>query len=198
MHTAKQISDNLAQRLDQVVPYLLPDARVKGNEWVIGSLNGEKGESLKISRSNEKLGIWSDFAIGDSGDILDLWHRVRSLSLREAIAEAKQWLGIAEVRFKPERATNESRIIQRNWQEVKESSPAGCYLIDKRKLTPATLQTFQVGETGREMVFPYLREDLLSFVKYLGIERVNDAKSIRIMPGCLPVLFGWQAISPHT
>jgi twinkle protein len=94
MRTVKEVSTLLAQRAEQVAKYLLPNGKREGNEWCIGSLAGECGQSLKIHLVGEKSGIFCDFATGDRGDLLDLWCLNRSISLSGAISEAKRWLAI--------------------------------------------------------------------------------------------------------
>lgn len=57
---------------------------------------GEAGQSLSVRISGEKRGVWSDFATGDKGDLLDLWAACRCTSMAEAIREAKQYLGVRD------------------------------------------------------------------------------------------------------
>jgi hypothetical protein len=37
---------------------------LKGQEWCVGSVSGEAGESLKVRVRGAKVGRWSDFAAG--------------------------------------------------------------------------------------------------------------------------------------
>lgn len=65
---------------------LLPGGELIGKEFTAGSLNGERGNSLKY---NIQTGIWADFATGEKGaDILDLIKAVNKCTLSEAI----EWL----------------------------------------------------------------------------------------------------------
>jgi len=82
-----------AQALD-VLKHLLPDGELRGNEFEVGSLSGEPGDSLKVNVA-EKFGVWCDFATGDKGrDLLSLWAAVRHVSRHEAETEARQFLGL--------------------------------------------------------------------------------------------------------
>lgn len=85
MMMAKEISQLLAQRAEDITRYLLPNGKKSGAEWRVGSVSGEQGESLGVRLTGEKSGIWSDFDNGSSGDLLDLWAATRQLTLAESI-----------------------------------------------------------------------------------------------------------------
>lgn len=62
---------------------LLPGGQLQGNEFCVGSIKGEPGQSLKY---NTVTGIWRDFATGESGgDIFDLVRAVKGCTLAEAV-----------------------------------------------------------------------------------------------------------------
>jgi hypothetical protein len=42
----------------------LPNGRRVGAEWIVGSLRGERGQSLRVRLSGSKAGVWRDFAEG--------------------------------------------------------------------------------------------------------------------------------------
>jgi hypothetical protein len=48
MSAAAVLADALAQRVDDLVPALLPSAKCKGGYWTIGNLSNEPGSSLYI------------------------------------------------------------------------------------------------------------------------------------------------------
>ena len=93
MIMAKEIVRNLSQRAEEVARYLLPNGKKIGNEWRVGSIDGESGKSLGVHLTGEKAGIWSDFATGDGGDLLNLWVQKRNLTNYEAMKEASSYLG---------------------------------------------------------------------------------------------------------
>lgn len=85
--TPSQLSERLAGRVESVAKHLLPNGRRMAQEFVAGSLGGEAGDSLKVRLSGGKIGVWSDFATGQSGgDLLDLWCAVRGCDHRLSIA----------------------------------------------------------------------------------------------------------------
>lgn len=106
--TAKELSLKLAQRAEAVAKHLFPNGKKIGNEYCIGSVNGETGKSLKICLSGEKAGIWSDFATGESGDLLNLFAIAngRNLSFAQAMQDAKAWLGIRQENPEPTNRAN--------------------------------------------------------------------------------------------
>lgn len=44
--TPSQIAQRLADRVIDVAHHLLPGGKREGSEWRVGSVNGEKGQSL--------------------------------------------------------------------------------------------------------------------------------------------------------
>jgi putative DNA primase/helicase len=60
----------------------LPNGKRHGQEWCVGSLAGEPGDSLKI---NIIKGVWKDFASGDGGsDPVSLYAALHGLKMIEA------------------------------------------------------------------------------------------------------------------
>ena len=96
---AKEVSQQLAQRAEDIARRLYPDGKRHGSEWCVGSIDGEEGKSLKIHLKGNKAGVWSDFATGDGGDLLDLWARRNNLTIGEALKQACEHLGIKRPHF---------------------------------------------------------------------------------------------------
>ena len=184
----------LKQRLDVVrtCQHLLPNGRKNGNEWCVGSIRGEKGQSLRVHLAGDKAGVWSDFASGQSGDIIELWRAVKGLTLAEAIADIKGYLGVTDHKY--------HRPLERTYQKPQRPTcrtPAGPvkdYLREDRNISQDAVMAYKVGEQGREIVFPSLVGGDLVFAKFLKVDRPAGKKVSRVAPGCEPVLFGWQAI----
>ena len=78
---------------------LLPGGQLQGNEFCVGSLNGEPGQSLKY---NIVTGIWKDFATGDTGgDIFDLVRAVKKCTLAEAVEYIGGNMGLTDGKDRP-------------------------------------------------------------------------------------------------
>lgn len=196
MNTAKDIAHRLAERAIDVSRYLYPNGKQKNHYWVIGSTEGEPGESLKITLQGDKQGRWIDFATDDRGDLLDLWKAQRKISVCEALNEAKQWLGIASPVFYAERPQKYVKPNQ-NIDILSEHSAVAEYLMTQRCLTLITIKTFNISEKNNYIVFPFLKNDTVLMKKYLHIKRENNKKKIFVEPNAQPCLFGWQTIPDH-
>lgn len=195
---AKNVSRQLSQRAEDIARYLLPNGCKAGHEWRVGSVSGEAGRSLGVHLIGEKAGIWSDFANGDSGDLLDLWSTTRNLTLSEAIREAAHHLGMDFPKFEAYKPSHFVRPTLEVITELQLSSPVMRYLIDERKLTSETITAYKIAERGRQIIFPYLRDGELIFAKYIGLDRHDNKKQIAVEPNCEPCLFGWHLIPANT
>ena len=89
-----EIAAMLANRAEALCRELLPNGRICGAEWQVGSIQGEPGKSLGVHLTGAKAGVWCDFAAGQSGDPIDLARAVLGCSKGEAIRWAKDWLGL--------------------------------------------------------------------------------------------------------
>ena len=83
--------------LYDVLSYLFPVGEVRGNQFVIGNIKGDKGDSLSITLTGAKAGLWHDFATGEGGDIFALWAACHGLDDKQDFIEVTdsitQWLG---------------------------------------------------------------------------------------------------------
>ena len=92
-----------ARPIYALVQTLLPCGRREGHEWRVGSIAGETGSSLGVHLTGRKSGLWADFALGIGGDALDLVRAVLGVSLAEAMAWSRHWLGIKNGKAEPPR-----------------------------------------------------------------------------------------------
>jgi twinkle protein len=215
--TVTEIVDLLKGRAEEIARYLLPNGRLVGREWEVGSIAGEPGRSCKVCVSGDKVGVWADYAAGQSGDLLDLWREVRGYgSNKETLAEVKKYLGIKEPRFeRPPKKTYNRPVAPKDARKPAEGSPVMRYLIEERKLTPEAIAAYRLGEIdkvgpypgwktqrparGPFIVFPYFRPGgELYGVKYLHLERKEGKKFTLVEPGCEPTCFGWHVIDPRS
>ena len=196
-YTIAEIKLKLHGKIMEVVRYLLPHGKRMGNEWIAGDAHGSTGKSLKVHLEGDKIGIWSDFATGDSGDIINLWCITRNISFSGAISEMRQKIGI---NITPNLSMSN---VQKNY--VKPQLPkistdvsnehAIQYLVDKRKLTLETINKYRIITDSNQILFPYYRNNQLIMIKYLNIIRdTYGKKDMRVSANCEPCLFGWQAI----
>ena len=191
---AHELSQRMAGDAAAIAQYLLPGGKRHAGEWKAGSLSGEAGQSLSVRLSGAKAGVWSDFASGDKGDILDLWAKVRGMSVASAMVEAKQYLGIRDTMpEKPHQAFKRPQKPKCQAPKAKVQT-----WLNSRGLTDETLAAFKIGEQLRDgkayAVFPYLRDGELVNAKYRNADEKRD---MRQEGGAEPCLFGWHLIDPN-
>ncbi|QBY43221.1 toprim domain-containing protein [Arsenophonus nasoniae] len=208
MISITELSERLWLDVVRVAKYLLPEGKKEGQEWVAGSVHGEQGKSLKVNLSGKK--VWSDFSEGTGGDLLDLWVQVRGCSLHQAMAEAKQFLGIADESgtFEAKRKKQFKRPQPASLKKTVRK-PQDCYeYLQSRGIDRKTAKEFQVSdgivwspEDNRELpaiAFPYKRDGELIQVKRISTARPDGKKVISVEADCEPCLFGWQALPKAT
>ncbi|MBE8596829.1 toprim domain-containing protein [Xenorhabdus sp. BG5] len=202
--TITELSDRLWSDVERVAKYLLPNGKRESHEWVAGSVNGESGKSLKVNLTGKK--VWSDFAEGIGGDLLDLWVQVRDCSLHQAMTEAKQFLGITDDDHNFE-AKRQKKFSRPKTESLKKHirKTENCYsYLECRGISRATAEEFKVCDAviwshdeNRELpaiAFPYKRDGELLQVKRISTERPNGKKVISVEADCEPCLFGWDTV----
>jgi predicted P-loop ATPase len=76
------LASYLRSRSRELIPQWLPGGKMSGKEYEVGSLNGEKGKSLKV---NVDTGMWADFSTQDKGgDLISLYAAVERIDQKEA------------------------------------------------------------------------------------------------------------------
>lgn len=189
-----EIAGMLAKRVDAVCEWLLPNGKREGREWRAGSIYGEAGQSLGVNLSG-KAGVWRDFAADDKGgDLIDLIQAVHGVSKSDAVKEAKDFLGIVDdmPQFFPNR-----REFKRPDKPKSLTVPGDEMLrwFENRGISQATVKAFRIGQImgkdGATIVFPYLRDDVLTFAKYRPLHNKGGMWTSKDSEPCL---FGWQVM----
>ncbi len=72
LHDLGRINEDLATRIDDLVPRLFANAKRVGNYFELHDISGAPGDNLKIWRRGPKQGEWCDFARGTGGKPLGL------------------------------------------------------------------------------------------------------------------------------
>lgn len=190
---AGELSELMAAEALVIAQYLFPNGKRANGEWKVGGTHGEAGQSLSVRISGAKAGVWCDFASGERGDLLDAWCAVRSLSIPEAMAEAKQYLGVRD--SQPQREAKTFKRPEKPRCQTPKSAVKTW--LNSRGLTDETIAAFKVGEqvNGQKAyaVLPYLRDGVLVNAKY---RNPAEKKDMRQEGGAEPCLFGWHLIDP--
>lgn len=209
MKTAKDISEMLSARAEEVALFLLPGGKKMGPEWCAGSVGGEAGSSLKVHLTGSKAGVWADFSNDGKGDLLDLWKAVKGVSFVAALKEAKTWLGISDADWirKPNPQNAAKSFLKPKLEGVAMLVPNGSpfeYLTVLRGVSRAILERYKVREFthpehGPACVFPIFAPNEAKYpdlLKYLAVKRApNGKKVIWASKDAKPHLFGWQAMT---
>src|SRR5437868_11831943 len=91
---ARKIKEALNDRAEDFARWLFPAGRKARNEWLVGSLTGEPGQSLRMCISGRKAGVWSDFATGETGsNLLELYIQARQVTFADGARACSEWLG---------------------------------------------------------------------------------------------------------
>jgi twinkle protein len=189
----KQISEMLAKRAQDVCEWLLPNGKRRAQEWCVGGVHGEAGDSMRVNLGG-KAGLWKDFADQEKGgDLIDLIMAVHSCGKAEAVQSAKDFLGIRD--DKPSFVTKPRayKMPEKPRALTKPKSDLLQYFAE-RGISPTTLTAYRVGEVngkhGSTIVFPYFHDDSLKFIKFRPIA---DKHAMFTSAESEPILFGWQA-----
>lgn len=188
----KQIKDMLLDKVEDVCRWLLPGGVKSGNEWRVGSIEGEAGKSLGVNLST---GAWKDFASdAKGGDVIDLIHAAKGGTKGEAIQAAKEFLGLRDWTpdFKPK---GKAYKLPSKPKCQKPKSEVAAWLAS-RGISAQTVAAYKIGEAhhselGAVAVFPYFHGDTLKFIKYRPIAHKDKMWTSKDSE---PILFGWQVM----
>jgi len=151
---ARDLSQQLADRVEAVCRHYLSNGRRSGGYWIVGDTGNAKGRSLYVrltgpSQGEGARGKWQDSATDEHGDLLDLIAaREGHRSLAETLAEARRFLGKPEPVRQDGYAREQTRgalrkpdttvIARRIWSECRPiiGTLAETYLINRRLLPP--------------------------------------------------------------
>lgn len=194
----KEISDLLWDDVSNVAKYLLPNGKKESQEWVCGSVDGEKGKSLKVNLAGKR--VWSDFSTGQGGDLIELWQQVRSLSLPDAMKEIKDYLGIID---DDKAIAKKKKSFKKPDRSKLRKGEKHVEYLKTRGLTEETIKAYKIAQcvvwNGEQevpgMAFPYIRDDECLFIKSIGIDRPTGKKVIGASKDSEPCLFGWHLMA---
>lgn len=184
-----QLAFRLSERAEAVCKELLPNGKRRYGRWECGSVMGEEGVSLKVELSGDRRGVWGDFATGDGGDLLDLWSKVRGISIAMAMREVASFLNL--------HLDGETSMPRRAFRSPEKPSCRSALKHDamhawlqSRGLTDETVQRYGLAVNDRgELILPYIKKGAFVNAKYRTLP-----KTFRQEQGACPTLFGWQVL----
>lgn len=143
-YDASEVKISASQKLKEIISDIYPDAKIRGAEARLGSINGELGSSMSISLDPSKFGAFYDHASEDKGDLITILQHTKSLKYGQAV----EWLG-----------SNYTSCIKREFENNKNVKPAEKqiahdyvplsdavikYSLDHRGITSDTLNRYNV------------------------------------------------------
>jgi len=94
--TTEEIKTRMLVNIRGVLSYLLPGGAFQGGKFLVGDVQGNRGDSLSVELAGPKAGMWHDFATGEGGDIIGLWAAVSGRDTRTdfpaIIDDIREWL----------------------------------------------------------------------------------------------------------
>jgi hypothetical protein len=84
----------ICDHVETLCRHYYPNGKRIGNQWVVGNVNGDAGQSLKIELEGEKAGLTYDFATSEGCDFLDLVKKKTGLRFLEAARDIGSVIGI--------------------------------------------------------------------------------------------------------
>ncbi|MFZ2586659.1 MAG: hypothetical protein WAZ18_00830, partial [Alphaproteobacteria bacterium] len=98
-----------------------PNAKRNKNQLIIGSIKGEKGRSMIITRKPDGAILWYDHATGEGGNALSLVQSLSNCSRKEAILHVRSQGGFdIPTAPAPEKkpSLKNQRRIEKTWSET--------------------------------------------------------------------------------
>ena len=191
--TAKYIAGRLAAQAESFVRELLPNGKRDGNEWVVGSLDGEEGKSLKVHLAGDFAGKWKDWSTDDHGDLIDLFAQIKGCDISTAINQCCQYLNIVRTDLGGHQKKTYKKPDKPEGRKAVSAAKAVDVFFASRMISPATLAAFKVIAKGDDVAaFPFFRGDELTHIQYRSVTE----KRFWASEGTEMILFGWQALPP--
>lgn len=189
-----ELSDRLAGNALAVCKMLYPNGRQEGNEYRLGGTDGSTGKSMAIHLSGDKAGVWSDFATGESGDLIDLWRIARGLDVKDALDQVRGFLGVQRPDFHTAKPKKEYKKPERP-KDLKSSGP-GRQLLNDRGISDETIKRARVAFRRNDILFPFFEpgEEKPSMIKFRDVD--DKHKTGPTSAGQKPILLGWHTADP--
>ncbi|NSX83590.1 AAA family ATPase [Wolbachia endosymbiont of Atemnus politus] len=92
-----KVKAQLLLNLRSCLSYLFPGGTFHGDEFRVGNVRGDRGQSLRVALTGEKAGLWQDFATGEKGDVIGIWAAAQGKDVKrdfcEVMASISEWVG---------------------------------------------------------------------------------------------------------
>ena len=200
--TPLELNQRLVGMIESVASHLLPNGRKEGRSWIVGSVSGEPGQSLRLCIEGARVGLWSDFSSNEKGgDLLQLWQQCRGISFVDALKEAKAFAGVSDDTpqfYNPGKTKSRKPVVKPQCSKPQNEVLAW---FENRGIFQKSLDAYRVGQKGNTIIFPYLSPSgELEFVKYRDLDAEKTTRKKKIWSNADPDyhLWGWQAIGGNS
>lgn len=89
----EEVRQRLNNSILSLASQLLPEGIMRGNNFIAGSVRGERGRSFNLCISGDRLGLWNDHATGECGDVFEFIMANQCVDFAGAMEWAKDWTG---------------------------------------------------------------------------------------------------------
>ncbi len=112
------VKQMLCDRLEDVCRWLVPDGRRNGRTWNCSNpVKDKPGQTAEMHvYFTGAVGSWKCYRSGDKGDVLGLVEYIHGCDFRQALAMAKDFVGLQHMSA-DERRQSQRRAVQRQAQE---------------------------------------------------------------------------------
>lgn len=152
----ERLREALRSNAKRFADEIFPLHTVSGGWARIGSLKGERGESLALALSGPDAGAWIDHATGEKGDAISLWMAVQHYGhgdFMKAVADLEQWCGIAQG---PAWASPVARKADERKAEASRAGPA----VQRERLPPPSFIWQYLAADGATVLGTVFRHEL--------------------------------------
>ncbi|QYY35302.1 toprim domain-containing protein [Ruficoccus sp. ZRK36] len=224
MIDAAEVNRLMAVNMRAFCETFFPQGILRGKEWCVGNVQGDRGDSMSICLEGSRAGTYIDNNPASDlkpGTPIDLYMQHKGIvDFRKAFVDCKDWLGRIGVLREDviprhvagipahHKVAREAVKVACDWNPLREGSVAWKYLTEERFISPDALKAWKVGESPvwfaeakkkvSAIAFPAYSADgeELLMAKYLGVERPDGKKLVRSNKAAEYHLLGMHACDP--
>lgn len=192
----QQVLESVSPRIEELITFLLPNARKSTGCYRCGDSSGAPGSSFSISTRNNNAGAYIDHSDPSvRGNAIGLWALVRGVSYEEAGRALAGFLGVQPTaRLYMPKKRPEPKVERQGPNAIQKLNKRSIDYAFSRGLTEETLLKAECGSTDTHIAFPHWDCDgKLVLVKYWSCD---DQKHMFTNADPVPTLFAKKLVDP--
>ncbi len=91
----KKLADFERNNAERLCQHFLPNGKKISQEWRVGDVSGQPGQSLGVQLTGEKAGLWHDRATSEGGNFHKLIAAARGYSEEDAVSDIERAVGVS-------------------------------------------------------------------------------------------------------